>query len=209
MASVDQQKHSISKWLPALKAGDEQAAQYIWDRYSGFLVKSAKSQLAKLPRGVQDEEDIAQSVFSSVCRGAAAGRLERMKSREDLFWLLLAVTRKKVVDYMRHQNAQKRGPGRVQSEVELAGDADGRDAFSLDKLVGNDRGPDFILMIEEQGQRLLGQLRDARLRRIARLRLEGYRVEEIADQMSIGRRSVERKLRLIRTTWSKDLACAD
>jgi DNA-directed RNA polymerase specialized sigma24 family protein len=56
-------------------------------------------------------------------------------------------------------------------------------------------------MLDDQFQRLLGSLRDDRLREIAILRFEGYTVAEIAEKFGISTRSIERKLQLIRSEF--------
>jgi DNA-directed RNA polymerase specialized sigma24 family protein len=42
------------------------------------------------------------------------------------------------------------------------------------------------------------------LREIALARVEGYTVQEIAERLEISKRSVERKLDLIRQAWAKE-----
>src|SRR4051794_14685985 len=97
---------SISEWIGRLKTGDAEAAQNLWDRYAQALVKAARKKLGDVPRTVADEEDVAQSVFSSICRGAAAGRFSDVRSRDELWWLLLSTTTQKVVDHIRRELAQ-------------------------------------------------------------------------------------------------------
>ena len=169
------------------------------------LVDLARRRLRDAPKRMADEEDIAQSVFHSLCRGAAAGRFENIRDRDELWWLLLAITRQKVVDHVRHETAQKRGAGRVQSESGLNGDSEDSNGLGLDRLIGQDPTPEFILMLDEQRQRLLSLLRDDRLRQIAVFRIEGFSVPEIAEDLRVSTRSVERKLQLIRGVWSKEL----
>lgn len=200
---------SVSAWIAGLKASEADAAQKIWDHYAIRLVDIARRKLGNAPRGIADEEDIAQSVFRSVCRGAASGRFRDLKTRDDLWWMLLAITRQKVVNHIRRETAQKRGTGRVQSEAALAGIADGSQIFTLDQLVGDEPTPEFLVMLEEQNRRLLSLLRDDLLRRIAICRIEGYTVAEIATVLALSTRSVERKLQLIRSKWAADLSDTD
>lgn len=197
---------SVSQWIAGLKTADSQAAQRLWERYAERLVELARQKLGRAPKRIADEEDIAQSVFRSVCRGAAAGRLIEVKDRDDLWWLLLAITKQKVVDHIRRETAKKRGGGRVQCESMLAVDTQGGGEFTLDQLVGDAPTPELMLMLEEQNERLLFLLRDDRLRKVATSRIEGYTVPEIAEHMAVSTRSVERKLKLIRETWAKDLS---
>jgi RNA polymerase sigma factor (sigma-70 family) len=197
-------KHSVSHWIASLKGGDAQAAQKLWDRYKKRLLGLARRRLTDVPKRVADEDDVAQSVFVSFFRGASEGRFEDVKNRDELWWILLAITRQKTVDLIRRETAKKRGRGRVQLEGALAGDGGG--GFTFDHLVGDEPTPEFVVMLEEQSDRLLGLLRDDRLREIALSRIEGYTVEEIADDLAVSTRTVERKLQLIRSAWFKDLS---
>ena len=90
--------HSISLWLSGLKRGEEEAARRVFERCFERLVQIAKSRLAGASRRVADEEDVALSVFHSLCRGAAAGRFERLRDRHELWQMLIAITQQKVVD---------------------------------------------------------------------------------------------------------------
>jgi DNA-directed RNA polymerase specialized sigma24 family protein len=200
---------SISEWIGRLKAGDAEAAQNLWDRYAQALVKAARKKLGDVPRTVADEEDVAQSVFSSICRGAAAGRFSDVRSRDELWWLLLSITTQKVVDHIRRELAQKRGGGQVQTESQLADDREQTNRLTFDNLIGKSPTPDFLVLLDEQYKRLLDKLGDARLQEIAVSRVEGYTVAEIAAKLAIGTRAVERKLQLIRTAWSRDFPDID
>ena len=197
---------SVSQWFLQLKIGDAEAAQNLWDRYSTRLIEQAYKRLGSAPKRVADEEDIAICVFQSLCRGAKAGRFDDFKNRDDLWWLLLALTKQKAVDHVRREMAQKRGGGHVMSETAMNGEPDESKGFTLDYLIGDEPTPDFLIALEEENRRLLNMLRDDRLREIAVRRLEGYSVLEIAEELGLSTRTIERKLQLIRTTWSEELS---
>jgi DNA-directed RNA polymerase specialized sigma24 family protein len=197
---------SVSEWLGRLKSGEADAAQKLWDRYAHELVDLARRRLGTTPKSVSDEEDVAQSVFSSVCRGAQAGRFADIKTRDELWWLLLTITKQKAVDLMRRELADKRGAGRVGTEAQLAADSQKHPTFGMDDLAGSAPTPEFLVMLDEQYQRLLGKLRNDRMRQVAISRVEGYTIEEIAGRLSISVRAVERKLQLIRAQWAQDLS---
>lgn len=199
--------HSVSQWIAALKGREAEAAERLWERYSGKLIQIARQKLRDGPRAIADEEDIVQSVFHSVCRGAVAGRFGDIRNRDDLWWLLLAITKHKVVDHIRRESAIKRGEHRVKSEAALTSQSQDN-VFSLDSLVGDEPTPEYLVMLNEQNERLLGLLRDDRLRNVAMSRIEGYTVPEIAADLKLSIRTVERKLQLIRRAWAKDLSGA-
>ncbi len=202
---MEQAADSICDWLPRLQAGEAAAAQELWDRYSGSLLRIARTYLAGLSYGIGDEEDVTQSVFRSIFRGAAEGRFAKISTRDELWWLLLSLTRQKTANHIRRENAQKRcgcsngHPGSTSKDAMASG------AFSLDDLIGSEPTPDFLVALEEQYVWLLGKLRNAQLREIAILRIEGYTLLEVSRKVGIGQRSVERKLQLIRNQWKREL----
>ena len=104
---------SVTVWIENLKQDDSQAAGELWSRYFDRLVRLARRKLGDWPRRVADEEDVAVSVFSALCSGAAAGRFTQLQNRDDLWRLLVAISAMKVVDLMRHEGREKRGGGRV------------------------------------------------------------------------------------------------
>ena len=104
------------------------------------------------------------------------------------------------------KTAQKRGAGYVETEANLAGSGRESIGFRLDQLVGTTPTPDLLVALDEEHERLLGLLRDDQLRSIATARIEGYSVQEIAEQMGIAKRSVERKLDLIRKRWGEEMS---
>lgn len=184
-----------------MKAGDREAARKLWERYADRLIGLARQRLAGRGKAASDEEDIAQSVFFSICRGAAAGRFKDITSRDELWWLLLAVTRQKIVSRHRRETAQKRNKGRVKTETELAQ----QQPFTLDSLVGSLPTAESIFHLQEEYEELLARLSDQRLQQVAVLRVEGYTVAEIADKLEVGTRGIERKLQLIRSIWSSSI----
>jgi RNA polymerase sigma factor (sigma-70 family) len=206
---MDEATDSISEWFGRLKTGEAEAAQKLWDRYSEKLLRVAKLRLNGTPCRVADEEDVALSVFGSIFRGAADGRFEQVSTRDELWWLLLSVTKRKVVDHIRREAAQKRRAPGDQMERHRASGATQLWSFSLNDLVSSNPTPDFVVALEEESKRLLDKLRNDQLRRIAVLRIEGYSVVEIAPKMNIGQRAVERKLQLIREAWKRELLPSD
>jgi len=199
------QQHSISDWLNSLKAGESAHVHELWDRYRDRLVEIAGRRLAGVPKAVADEDDIAQSVFISLCRGAMAGRFDNVRNRDELWWLLLAITKQKSVGLIRHSTAAKRGGRRVYAEADCIAKNGAEGRFSFDQLIGQCPTPESIASLEEEYQRLLSALPNADLVNIAKHRLEGYSVSEISVMMAISKRSVERKLGLIRNAWTQEL----
>jgi DNA-directed RNA polymerase specialized sigma24 family protein len=201
----DGSQGSITAWIHQLKAGEADAAQQLWIRYADRLTELARRKLGSAPRRIADEEDVAQSVFHLLCRGAQAGRFQNLHDRDELWWWLLMTTKQKSVDNVRRELAQKRGGGRVQALASRSARGDSSDELALDDVIGAAPTPEFLVMLQEQNDRLLGLLRDDCLRSVAMWRMEGFTVAEIAAKLAIGVRAVERKLRLIRDKWRREL----
>jgi RNA polymerase sigma factor (sigma-70 family) len=198
---MDTSSDSISEWLGRLKSGELEVAQNLWNRYSEQLLRVAKQRLGRSPRGIGDEEDVALSVFASIFRGVAEGRFQNISTRDELWWLLLTVTKRKAVNQIRRETAQKRHhPGQNLGTGFLLSTH-----ISLNELVSSTPAPDFLVALQEQYVRLLEMLRNDQLREIAVLRIEGYSVAEIAERAGISQRAVERKLPLIRAKWKREL----
>lgn len=180
---------SVSQWLTRLKDGDAAAVAPLWDRYYPKLVAAARARLATFPRQMADEEDVALSAFNSFCRDATAGRLPRLDDRDDLWRVLLLIAGQKAVDLMRHETAGKRGG--------VKGDAGEVEAVATDEPT-----PEFAAQIAEEFRRLLALLPDAELRELAVWKMEGHTNEEIAAKWGCVPRTVERRLKVIRSLWA-------
>jgi DNA-directed RNA polymerase specialized sigma24 family protein len=193
---------SITHWIGDLKAGDVAAAQPLWERYFTRLVELARAKLRATRRAgvVEDEEDAALSAFNSFCAGAARGRFPLLSDRDDLWRLLVVITARKACAQVQRRMRLKRGGGHVVGESALGGDSDGK-PVGLDVIVGAEPTPEFAVMVAEEYDRLLDALQDDGLRQVALDRMEGYTNDEIAERLGCARRTVARRLDLIRKIW--------
>jgi DNA-directed RNA polymerase specialized sigma24 family protein len=201
---AEEQGGSITHWLGDLKGGDLAAAQPLWERYFSKLVVLARAKLQKRRHtGAEaDEEDAALSAFNSFCVGVAGGKFPQLADREDLWKILVTITARKAFAQAQRRNRLKRGGGRVVEEATLRGGADRSESASgLEMIAGNEPTPEFAAMVAEECQRLLEALDDDDLRQVAVSRMEGYSCDEIAAQLGCARRTVARRLDLIRKTW--------
>jgi len=197
--------HSVTRWIADLKAGDPDAAEQLASRYFDRLVQLARKHLGNAPRRVADEEDIAISVFHRLCAGADQGRFPKLEDREDLWAVLLTVTKGKVTDQIRHLTRRKRGGGDVRGHSVLGYKANG-EPVDFSECVNDELTPEFLTQLDEEHQRLLDMLRDDNHRNIAVWRMEGYSNDEIAERLQISVKSVERKLRHIREKWAGEIS---
>lgn len=193
---------SIIQWIRDLESGDEEAANQLWNRYFTRLVTLARNRMQNQPRRITDEEDIALSVFNSLCRGAEAGNFSRITDRDDLWALLLTVTKRKIVNYVQKETALKRGGGEVRGESVFSKT---HEAWGIDQLTGEEPTAEFAALLDEEHQRLLNLLDDEILSQVAVKRMEGYADDEIAKELGVAPRTIRRKVKLIRETWADEL----
>src|SRR5262249_46477133 len=155
---------SVTCWIDHLRAGDDIAAQRLWERYFQELVRLARAKLRAKPRGAIDEEDIALSAFDSFCRGAELGRFPRLDDRDSLWRLLVTITARKVVEQVERQCRQKRGGRRVRNEAALGGPVSEAGVALLDQAIGREPTPEFAAMMADECHHLLAALGDETLR---------------------------------------------
>ncbi len=199
----DRGEDSVIHLMRSLQTNRNAAAESLWNRYYSDLVEVARGMLQGVPKGMADEEDVANSVFRSICRGGEEGRFSELKNRDELWWLLLAITRQKAANYIRGETRQKRGEGKVRHESDLKGGP--LEGFSLENLIGTAPTPEFIAVMREEHERLMQSLGRDDLKQIADLRIAGYDIPEIAAQLELCERSVLRKLALVRKIWEGQL----
>jgi DNA-directed RNA polymerase specialized sigma24 family protein len=185
----------VTYWIERLKAGDHLAAQKIWESYYQQLVRLARAKMYGMPRRMADEEDVALSAFHSFCRGAERGRFPKLLDRDDLWQLLVMLTARKAFDLKSHQTRQKRGG--------LGGGS--APAPPLEEIIGREPTPEFAAQVAEECERLLTSLNDPTLRNVAVWKMEGYSTEQIAARLGCVPRTVERKLKVIRGYWAKEM----
>jgi DNA-directed RNA polymerase specialized sigma24 family protein len=189
---------SVTRWIRALKQGDDAAASGLWESYFRRLVGLARARLRDMPRGIADEEDVALSAFDSFCRRAQAGHFRSLHDRNDLWQILALITVRKAIDLRNYQDRQARNTGRVGSLTELTREV-------LETIGGDEPTPALAAQLAEEFQRLLDQLGDSTLRSVAIFKLEGYTNDEIAAKLGCVTSTVERKLARIRAAWASEM----
>jgi DNA-directed RNA polymerase specialized sigma24 family protein len=196
-----QSQGSVTRWIGAYGTGRTVDARLVWDRYFARLVGLARRIFGKagLPRVVADEEDAAVGALASFCAGLRQGRFLDLKGRHELSRLLRQITKYKALKLGQRERRDKRGGGRVLTEADLAGT--NTEHGALDQVASPHHSPESVLMHDEEARRLLDLLGDETLRQIARWRLEGYSIKEIAQRLGRSQSLVRLKLVVIGRKW--------
>jgi DNA-directed RNA polymerase specialized sigma24 family protein len=140
------------------------------------------------------DEDVGFSAFDSFARSIEQGRFPQLEDRDDLWHILVMLTRRKAADQIRHEQH----PRRAHRPVEAHG------SF-LRELVSQEFDPAFAAEVAEECQVLLERLKNDELRQIAMSKLEGFTNNEIAARLKMALSTLERRLALIRKAWTSDI----
>ena len=112
------------------------------------------------------------------------------------------ITARKVCDLKEHEGRRKRDWRRTKT----AAGSPASDESYFPELIGREPDPAFAAQVAEEYQRLLTSLGDRELESVALWRMEGFSNDEIAVKLGCTSRTVERKLRIIRGLWEKEIA---
>lgn len=174
---------SVTEWVEQIVRGESGEPQsQIVSRFLARLTALARTRIGGL-RGDEDEADVALSALKSFLIRAPQQEFRDLPDRDALWSLLAAITLKKSISARRRMLAQKRDVRRVQS---------------FDDVLTVDPSHEFLDSVVDEGNRLLESLDDPVLRDVARLRMEGYSNQEIAERIDRSVKTVERKMMLVR-----------
>jgi DNA-directed RNA polymerase specialized sigma24 family protein len=194
---------SVTKWIEELRGGSSPVHPEVWRRYFTKLAQFVDNGIAKTPGRAVDGEDVASRVLETVCRKVAEGELPDLRGRSDLWNVLLTVAKRKLVNQTRLESRKKRGGGRVLLETDLS--VFQSSVFSMDEIADAEPTLDSAIALRDTCNYLIDVvLRDEKTRNVARLKLEGLSKAEIAQQLGVTIRTVERKVNLIRSLWAEE-----
>jgi RNA polymerase sigma factor (sigma-70 family) len=140
------------------------------------------------------------SAFDSFFRAVQQGRFPALQNRDDLWQILLFLTCRKVATHFRHFGRRKRD---IRRDLDETAQAASGSHPSIDRMPDPAPEPAFALEVADLLRDLLERLPGDEYRRIARLSLEGYTNAEIAKELGLTSRTIQRKLVLIQDAWRR------
>jgi RNA polymerase sigma-70 factor (ECF subfamily) len=177
--------------MARLKAGDQQAARDVFERFVQRLIALAGSRLGGKFRRKVDPEDVVQSVFKSFFRRNAADQYE-LANWDGLWGLLAAITIHKCGHKIEHFQAACRDVAHEASSPLLT------DQSRADwEAVAREPTPAQVAMLDETIVSLLHEL-DERDGQILLLVLQGWSTEEIGNEVRCSERTARRVLSRVR-----------
>jgi RNA polymerase sigma-70 factor (ECF subfamily) len=198
---------SVTKLIQRVKEGDGAAAQELLARYLRRLLGYARAKLRGRNLRAADEEDVVQSVLLGFYLGAERGQYSQCQDRDDLWHLLAKITEHKVQKLLRHEHAKKRCCPEAEAATSSPSSQETPAVAPQAKQPADPHlSPDLEVAAGEQVERLLALLKDKQLISIAVWKWDGYSNEEIAAMLGCSARTIQRKIRLIRTIWGEEEA---
>jgi len=183
---------SFDALMGRLRAGEEEAAAQLFQRYAGRLIGLAHSRLDRLVRQKVDPEDVMQSVFKSFFCRHRAGNWD-LADWNGLWSLLAQMTIRKCGRRAVHYRGARRD---VRREAGAHQDQD--ESAYFHEAINREPTPDEAAMLAETIEVVLGEA-EGYHRDIVQMSLQGSTCAEIAAQTGVTERSVQRVLKRIRS----------
>lgn len=98
---------TITHWMIRLRKGDTSAADGLWNYFSPNLLRQFAPQCRQLR--TSDEEDIVSIAFFELTAAVMENKAEHITNRKEFWRLLKIITKRKLRDSLRYENAIKRG----------------------------------------------------------------------------------------------------
>ena len=184
------QDPTFDELVARLRAGDEDAATAIFNRYVRRLVGLARTRLDPLTRQKVDPEDVANSALGSFFRAYAEGKFE-LDGWDSLWEVLLVITLRKCGRRVEYFRAKRRNAAQ---EVPAGSDED--DVLTW-AAIAHEPTPEEAAMLSETVEQVMLGLHE-RERPILVLALQGYSLLEISEQVRRTERTVYRVMRRIK-----------
>lgn len=193
----DSDMGSVTGWIHDIQAGDRvRSPMFIFRRYCDRLSRLAQSVLKDCPQAGADSEDVVLEAMSRFFEAAYRDRFPELHDRDNLWALLVQITIRVSLNQRRREMRRRRGvPERSDGSRSVQ-------TGHADAVADPAPPPDLWLAATEQCEMLLGRLQPE-TRAIAVLKLQHLSHREIAIQMDVSERTVERRVQMIRECWSE------
>jgi RNA polymerase sigma-70 factor (ECF subfamily) len=181
--------------MDRLRAGDDEAAREVYDRFARRLIALARRRFDRRLAHRVDPEDVVQSAFKSFFVRHHEGAL-RLGDWDNLWGLLTLITLLKCADRVDYLRAGRRD---VRCEATVAAGQDPPWQLALDR----EPRPEEAAALAEAVEQLFRAVDDAD-RPILELSLQGYSAAEISLRVGRALRSVQRLREQIRRRLERD-----
>jgi RNA polymerase sigma-70 factor (ECF subfamily) len=183
---------SFKNLMARLRAGDDDAARQVFQRFAQRLIALAQSRLHRGLRHKADPEDVVQSVYRSFFTRHAGGQFD-IGNWDGLWAMLTVITVRKCANQVEKVTAACRDVRREQPALGT-GDESGKGWEALSR----EPTPEEAALLADTVEDLM-QGMDEREREILALSLQGYSAAEISERIGRAERTVRRVREHIRS----------
>ncbi len=175
----------VSRLLLRLADGDLDVYDQLTTIYFDRLRIFARPILNRSSVRYKDEADAAQSTMFNFVDAHRRGMYQDVRNRKNFEAIVFSMLKNRLKDYIKNELRLKRGNG---TGVNLSAISfQQQNQFSDEKQTEE--------YFENQIDELLESIPDDRTRQVARLRIYGFTVNEIADELNVSVRTVFRELK--------------
>jgi len=181
--------------VKGIQAGESKAAEILVAHFGDGLRRQATRRLGRKFAIRTDGEEVVQSAFRTFFRRVAEGKLTIDNSNE-LAHLLVQITQRKALAKIRTHTAQGRS---VNAEVPGA-------ECALANVECREQLPDHVVMVEDLCDAIVKGLPSLH-RQVLFMQVQGSKIVEIATEVGVSQRTVNRILGILRdriTTLTAD-----
>lgn len=193
----------VTSWLRQLEGDDFEGAPALFQHFWMRLRNLAQKRLPISIRRAYDEDDVAVSAFNSLFAGVREQRFN-FQNRNDFWRLLLTIAERKISRRIQYETREKRDVRRVVENaipLQQSFERSNEIPICLESVESRELTPEFAAEFADTCEKLLAALPDDVSRKIALLKLENHTDEEVATALGCTRRTVQRRLMVIRRTW--------
>ena len=191
---MDSAKGSISDLINAWSENESEAVERLQLEYFHRLRALARRVLDGFPAAAMEADDVVQSAMISLCRFMRKPETPRDKDRNDLWRILCRIVVFKARQRIRSQTKGLPG-GQVRPVTDFT---DPEQSVPFEDSLQHVSTDEFDLIVHDA----LDQLDDS-LKRVSLLLIEGYTHAEMADRLGCSRRTIVRKIQLIKQLLPK------
>ena len=175
----------IRPLISSVRAGGNDAAEIVFDRYARQLARLAERHLSRRVAQRVDGDDVAQSVFRTFFRRTERGDL-RIHSSDQLWKLLVTITIRKA-----QMQGRRHGAGKRDATLEA------NDSVALLAAIDREPGPDEARILDDEIERVLRTVPEHErglYRQVLELKLAGHSNRDVVGQLNLQSRYIDRMI---------------
>jgi RNA polymerase sigma factor (sigma-70 family) len=181
-------KRSLDELIAEIAEGSHSAVWELMDRYYSNVQRIVRRNLPVAIRSKVDSTDIVQSVWHSLLR-----RPPQLNSTDAFLSYLISMAKNKIIEKHRRYVGTHARDVRRERPLAIGRQSDEDAAGPIDSLPSHGNTPSAVAIAREAWNSAIESAGD-RARQIVELRLQGLRLDDVAERLGISTSTVRRTL---------------